>query len=240
MARTWRAALCAGAERILRIRRVESDAVARANSIADADASTTTDLDLAILAAQAAADTVAHATADAARPRPRARLACVARAAAHAPCQRRRDASALVPGPSEFTGQSADARVVLTRGREAADRYRQPVAGADHRHRRPVSVADHRDADHSISVGIADHRKSDENADAGTDTIAHDFCETDLCSQPGAVSGAIDLSMAEPAPDTLAEPAPVDCPDTLAERSSNTRAVAQSDDSYADVGADAG
>ena len=29
-------------------------------------------------------------------------------------------------------------------------------------------------------------------------------------------------------------------PDTLAERSSNTRAVAQSDDSYADVGADAG
>ena len=87
---------------------------------------------------------------------------------------------------------------------------------------------------------IADHRKSNARADTGTDPVAHDFCQTDRGSNPGAVSGAIDLATAKPNPNRLADIDAIALSHGFAKRSANISAVAKSDDGHTDGGTDAG
>ena len=145
----------------------------------------------------------------------------------------------MVLGSRESTGQSANAHVVLTYGGQAeAERYPQPIGVANHR--QPISITDHRESDHSEPIGIADHRKSNARADTGTDPVAHDFCQTDRGSNPGAVSGAIDLATAKPNPNRLADIDAIALSHGFAKRSANISAVAKSDDGHTDGGTDAG
>ena len=204
MARTWCPALCAGTEQILFIRRIESDAVAHVPTESPTP-----------MPAPLPTWTPDPRTPSCCRRRCPRHRRCSAPTPTRAHCLYRLCSSprswSTTPRGINFGPWSKRVHRPICRRpcrSHAGDRRRltvTPSPSVSPDHRQPISIADHRDADHSISVGIADDRKSNARADTGTDPVAHDFCQTDLCSSPGAVSGAIDLATAKPNPNRLAD-----------------------------------